>query len=160
MSAVRFCPRPPFYTVERCFLTLSPTESNGWPILSGNTDLPADASGFLLASTPALSCCHYVFGNRLRHRHAFYLTLTRDWNKRLLVDGDIFSFGVWMHFGLIITLFVLYAFQIHAGLKLLKSTSNNKTVKREHRMQAKGILLARALVIITGAILFEPTNVS
>jgi len=27
-------------------------------------------------------------------------------------------------------------------------------------MQAKGILLARALVIITGAILFEPTNVS
>ena len=90
----------------------------------------------------------------------FYLASTRDWNKRLLVDGDILSFGVWMHFGLIITLFVLYAIQIHAGLKLLKSTINNETVQHEHRMQAKGILLARALVIITGAILFEPTNVS
>jgi hypothetical protein len=90
----------------------------------------------------------------------FYLALTRDWNKRLLVDGDILSFGVWMHFGLIITLFVLYAIQIHAGLKLLKSTTNNETVQREHRMQAKGILLARALVIITGAMLYEPTIVS
>ena len=132
------------------------------------------AGPFYLATLTFLLMLAGFYWHRLRRFHVvimssviafdigmpFYLALTRDWNKRLLVDGDIFSFGVWMHFGLIITLFVLYAFQIHAGLKLLKSTSNNKTVKREHRMQAKGILLARALVIITGAILFEPTNVS
>jgi len=88
----------------------------------------------------------------------FYLVMTRDWNKRLLVNGDILSFGVWMHFGLIITLFVLYAIQVHAGLKLLKSTAEIENVRREHRLQAKGILLTRALVIVTGAMLFEPVN--
>lgn len=90
----------------------------------------------------------------------FYLAMTRDWSKRLLIDGDILSFGVWMHFGLIITLFVLYAIQIQAGVKLLKSTTNREKVQREHSMQAKGILLARALVIVTGAMLFEPADVN
>ena len=88
-----------------------------------------------------------------------YLVMTRDWNKRLLVDGDILSFGVWMHFGLIITLFVLYAIQVQAGLKLLKTTTDREKVQREHRMQAKGILLTRLLVIATGAMLFEPANI-
>ncbi len=90
-----------------------------------------------------------------------YLVMTRDWSKRLLTDGDILSFGVWMHFGLIISLFVLYAIQVSAGLKLLKSTPDTITTdtddsRREHRMLAKGILLSRALVIATGAMLSEP----
>ena len=88
----------------------------------------------------------------------FYLAMTRDWNKRLLVDGDILSFGVWMHFGLIITLFVLYAIQIQVGLKLLRTAFDPDQTRREHRMQAKGILLTRALVIVSGAMLYEPAN--
>jgi len=86
----------------------------------------------------------------------FYLMMTRDWSKRLLTDGDILSFGVWMHFGVIISLFVLYAIQISAGLKLLKTTSDTADIRQEHRMLAKGILLARTLVITTGAMLSEP----
>ncbi len=86
----------------------------------------------------------------------FYLMMTRDWSKRLLTDGDILSFGVWMHFGLIIALFVLYTIQVIAGLKLLKATTNTNDSRIEHRMLAKGIMLARALVITTGAMLSEP----
>lgn len=88
----------------------------------------------------------------------FYLMMTRDWSKRLLTDGDILSFGVWMHFGLIITLFVLYTIQVIAGLKLLKATTDTNDSRIEHRMLAKGILLARALVITTGAMLSEPVT--
>ena len=86
----------------------------------------------------------------------FYLMMTRDWSKRLLTDGDIMSFGVWMHFGVIISLFVLYAIQVSAGLKLLKTGTDTDDNRSEHRMLAKGILLARALVITTGAMLSEP----
>jgi len=70
----------------------------------------------------------------------FYLMMTR----------------VWMHFGVIISLFVLYAIQISAGLKLLKTTADTADIRQEHRMLAKGILLARTLVITTGAMLSEP----
>lgn len=87
-----------------------------------------------------------------------YLMMTRDWGKRLLTDGDIMSFGVWMHFGVIISLFVLYAIQVSAGLKLLKTGTDTDDSRREHRMLAKGILLARALVITTGAMLSEPVT--
>lgn len=128
------------------------------------------AGPFYLASLTLLLMLLAVYWHRVQRFHVavmssvivfdigmpFYLAMTRDWNKRLLVDGDILSFGVWMHFGLIITLFVLYAIQIQAGLKLLKTTTDKETVRREHRMQAKGILLTRALVIATGAMLFEP----
>jgi len=128
------------------------------------------AGPFYLATLTFLLMLAGIYWHRIRGFHVvvmstviafdigmpFYLVLTRDWNKRLLVDGDILSFGVWMHFGLIITLFVLYAIQIQAGLKLLKPIINSETVQREHRMQAKGILLTRALVIISGAMLFEP----
>ena len=89
-----------------------------------------------------------------------YLALNRDWGKRLIDDGDILSFGIWMHFGLIITLYVLYAVQIHTALKLRKAAADVDPedlaqARKEHRTQGKGILLARALVIATGAILVE-----
>lgn len=82
----------------------------------------------------------------------FYLYSTRDWKVRLIDDGDILSFMVWTHFGLLITLFVLYALQITAGRQLLKG---NAAARPEHRNIAKGLLLVRALVIASGALLVQ-----
>ena len=92
----------------------------------------------------------------------FYLVATRDWKTRLLDDGDILSFGVWMHFGLIITLYVLYVIQMQSALKMLRSgkkavdVDELEAAHREHRAQGLGILLVRALVIATGAMLADP----
>lgn len=94
----------------------------------------------------------------------FYLMATRDWKTRLLNDGDILSFGVWMHFGLIITLYVLYVIQLQTALKILRSgkkavdMNELELAHREHRAQGMGILLARALVITTGAMLADPAS--
>jgi len=82
----------------------------------------------------------------------FYLYATRDWKTRLIDDGDILSFMVWTHFGLLIALFVLYGLQIAAGRRLLKGDA---TARPEHRSIAKGILLVRALVIASGALLVQ-----
>jgi hypothetical protein len=96
----------------------------------------------------------------------FYLVATRDWKTRLLDDGDILSFGVWMHFGLIVTLYVLYVIQVQTALKMLRSGKQAMTageveaVHREHRAQGVGILLARALVIATGAMLADPVSLA
>lgn len=87
----------------------------------------------------------------------FYLVSTRDWYTRLIVHEDILSFGMWTHFGLLVTLFVLYAIQIQTALRLLKPADQDVGDNRAmHRAQAKGILLVRALVIFSGAILAEP----
>ena len=86
-----------------------------------------------------------------------YLYLTRDWMTRLIGDGDIFSFGVWMHFGLLITLFVLYVIQIMAGIKLAQGNADQSS-RVEHRNVAKGLLIVRALVIVSGALLAQPVR--
>jgi len=85
----------------------------------------------------------------------FYLYSTRDWKTRLIDDGDILSFMVWTHFGLLITLFVLYGLQIAAGRRLLKG---DVSARPEHRSIAKGLLLVRALVIASGALLVQAEN--
>ena len=85
----------------------------------------------------------------------FYLYANRDWKTRLIEHGDIFSFLVWTHFGLLISLFVLYAIQITAGRKLL---SGDAEARPEHRNVAKGILLVRALVIVSGGLLIQPES--
>jgi len=85
----------------------------------------------------------------------FYLYLHRDWKTRLIDQGDIFSFMVWCHFGLLIALFVLYGMQVLAGRRLL---INDESAREEHRALAKGILFTRALVLISGALLAEPQN--
>jgi hypothetical protein len=82
----------------------------------------------------------------------FYLYATRDWKTRLIDDGDILSFMVWTHIGLLIALFVLYGLQIAAGRRLLKG---DVTARPEHRSVAKGLLLVRALVIASGALLVQ-----
>ncbi|WP_455201538.1 hypothetical protein [Kaarinaea lacus] len=83
----------------------------------------------------------------------FYLYANRDWKTRLIDHGDILSFLVWTHFGLLIALFVLYVIQIAAGRKLLAA---DMTARNEHKNVAKGILLVRALVILSGALLVQP----
>jgi hypothetical protein len=87
----------------------------------------------------------------------FYLYANRDWKTRLIDDGDILSFLVWSHFGLLIALFVLYFIQALAGRKLL---AGDQSAWAEHKNVAKGILLVRALVIISGALLVQPASSS
>ncbi len=85
-----------------------------------------------------------------------YLLLTRDWYTRLIEREDILTFGVWMHFFVVLVLYVLYLFQILAALKILKKEDADGTARNEHRAQAKGIILIRAFVIFTGALLYDP----
>ncbi|NOX42773.1 MAG: hypothetical protein GXP19_03440 [Gammaproteobacteria bacterium] len=92
----------------------------------------------------------------------FYLFFNRDWEARLIDSGDILSFSVWMHFGFVLTLYILYAFQIHSVVKMLKrnvgveAAEDAKDAKEDHRGQGKAILILRALVILTGTILIDP----
>jgi hypothetical protein len=83
----------------------------------------------------------------------FYLLMTRDWQKRFFQDGEILSFLLWMHLMLIITLYVLYVVQVQAGRKILRGDTK---IRAEHRGQGIGILITRALVIMTGGLLVEP----
>ncbi len=82
-----------------------------------------------------------------------YLYLNRDWYGRLIEQGDIFSFLVWMHLGLVITLFFLYALQIGSGRRLLKGDPD---AREDHRNNARAVLATRVLVILTGALLYVP----
>ena len=79
-----------------------------------------------------------------------YLYVANDWPKRLIEKGEIFSFSIWMHVMLIIALYSLYVIQIQAGKRLLHA---GKDARKEHRQQAIGILAARMLVFVTGALL-------
>lgn len=137
------------------------------------------AGPFIVATLTFLLMLAAMYWHRLRRFHVsvmvsvmlfdlampFYLVATRDWKTRLLDDGDILSFGVWMHFGLIVTLYVLYVIQVQTALKILRAgkkavdVDEQQVAHREHRAQGLGILLARALVIITGAILADPVTV-
>lgn len=82
-----------------------------------------------------------------------YLYMNRDWKERLIDGGEIFSFLIWMHLGLVLTLYALYVLQINEGRKLLKDGNEFREI---HRNQGRGILLARFLMILTGALLYEP----
>jgi hypothetical protein len=82
-----------------------------------------------------------------------YLYMTRDWHKKLIEHGEIFSFLMWMHFILVITLYVLYVVQIQTARRLL---GGDDAVRKDHRTQGIGILITRGLVIFTGALLAEP----
>jgi len=86
----------------------------------------------------------------------FYLYATRDWHKRLIEQGDISSFGVWMHLGLVLTLYALYVFQVMSVRGVL---SGNADARTNHHGQGKAMLVVRGLVILTGAMLAEsPTE--
>ena len=81
----------------------------------------------------------------------FYLYLNRDWYGRLIDGGEILNMLLWMHLALVITVFIMYFMQISEGRKILAGGHDRET----HAAQGKGILLARGLMIFTGALLFE-----
>jgi len=85
-----------------------------------------------------------------------YLFMTRDWYNQLIVQGDILTFGVWIHFMLVITLYVLYAVQVQVARTIVARKENVERIielKKEHRAQGLGILVTRPMMIFTGALL-------
>jgi hypothetical protein len=82
----------------------------------------------------------------------FYLYMSKDWHRRLIVEGELTSFLLWTHFLLLLSLYVLYVMQVQAGRRLLRG---DETAREDHRGQGKAILWVRAFVIITGALLVE-----
>ncbi|MDX8398214.1 MAG: hypothetical protein R8K49_07850 [Mariprofundaceae bacterium] len=87
-----------------------------------------------------------------------YLYLTHDWWQRLVVHGDIFSFLVWSHLMLVMVLYALYALQIMAGRALLKHPAGPERtrIQVEHHKQFMGVIVARILVLASGALLIVP----
>jgi len=92
-----------------------------------------------------------------------YLYLTHDWWKRLIVDGDIFSFLLWSHLIFVMVLYALYVLQIMAGRAMLQhkpESEDHQRTRAEHRKQFIGIVVARLLVLASGALLIVPKGVS
>lgn len=85
----------------------------------------------------------------------FYLVLTNDWYKRLIEQEEIFSFMVWMHFILVLILYALYGVQIMTVKRMVDGDSE---ARMAHHSQGKGILIARALVIVSAAMLLDPSS--
>lgn len=81
-----------------------------------------------------------------------YLYLYKDWYRRLIVENELTSFLVWIHFMMLVMMYALYVMQVKTALYLLR---NDNSVRIDHRAQGKALLLVRALVIVTGALLVE-----
>lgn len=79
-----------------------------------------------------------------------YLVTHRNWWHRLIEEGDITSFGIWMHLGLLVALYALEFVQVQSARKIL---SGKEEARQTHRGQAKALLVIRAIVIISGGIL-------
>ncbi len=84
-----------------------------------------------------------------------YLIATKDWYKRLIEQEEIFSFMIWMHFILVLTLYALYVLQIMTVKKML---AGDEVARKEHHTQGKGILIARGLVVLSAFMLIEPAE--
>jgi len=82
-----------------------------------------------------------------------YLYTHRDWYHRLIEQEDMFSFLVWMHFGVLVGMYALDGMQILSARKMLRGDPAART---DHHAQGKMMLFARGLVIVTGAILAGP----
>lgn len=87
----------------------------------------------------------------------FYLYLNKDWHRRLIVEGELTSYLLWTHVVLLLTLYMLYGLQVQAGRRLLRG---EPAARPEHRAQGRAILLVRAFVIFTGALLVEAPPVN
>lgn len=82
----------------------------------------------------------------------FYLYLTKDWYRRLVVEGELTSFLLWTHLLLVLTLYMLYVMQIQSARHILRGELG---MRADHGAQGRAILLVRAFVILTGALLVE-----
>jgi hypothetical protein len=83
----------------------------------------------------------------------FFLYLHRNWYHRLIEQGDIVSFLVWMHFGVLVGMYVLDVMQLITARRILQG---DNAARVDHHAQGKMLLFARGLVIVTGAILASP----
>jgi len=83
----------------------------------------------------------------------FYLYATKDWSRRLIDQHEIFSFILWMHLMLLITLYTLYFFQVRSARALLRDPRS--AARGEHKSQGLGIIIVRGLVLVSGAMLVE-----
>jgi len=82
-----------------------------------------------------------------------WLYMTHDWKRRLIDDGELFSFLVWTHLFLILTLYCLYVLQVMAGRQL---KAGLQEARESHRVQSRGIFIVRVFVFLTGALLIAP----
>jgi len=82
-----------------------------------------------------------------------WLYLTHDWKRRLIDDGELFSFLIWTHLFLILTLYSIYVLQILAGRQL---QAGKREARESHRVQSRGIFVIRVFVFLSGALLIAP----
>jgi len=87
----------------------------------------------------------------------FYLYATQEWSRRLIDQQEILSFMVWMHLILVITLYMLYFFQLRSVRAMLGGDSQ---ARGEHKTQGLGIIIVRGMVLLTGALLVEPESLA
>lgn len=85
----------------------------------------------------------------------FYFIARREWYLRFIAHEDILTFGVWMHFMLVLILYVLYAFQIYAARRILNNLDDDGVSRSDHRAQGTAILWVRAFVILSGMMLYD-----
>ncbi|MBI1175453.1 MAG: hypothetical protein GC139_09350 [Sideroxydans sp.] len=83
-----------------------------------------------------------------------YLYTHRHWWRRLIDHQEILSSLVWMHFCLLMVLYVLYAVQVLSARKMLRG---DPEARLSHHGQGKAMLIVRALTILSGAMLATPT---
>lgn len=82
----------------------------------------------------------------------FYLFQIGDWKKRLIDQEEIFSFLIWMHVGLVLCIYILFAAQVATAFKIVQAQTDVRTV---HRMQGRAAILVKLLIVLTGAILIK-----
>ena len=86
-----------------------------------------------------------------------WLYLIHDWKRRLIDDGELFSFLIWTHLFLILTLYSIYVLQVLAGRQMLAGANE---AREGHRVQSRGIFIVRLFVFLSGALLIAPDSVA
>jgi len=81
-----------------------------------------------------------------------YLYIFKDWYRRMIVESEITSLLIWIHLMMIVMMYALYVMQVKTALRLLRG---DNSMRIDHGAQGRAILLVRALVIFTGALLVE-----
>lgn len=93
-----------------------------------------------------------------------YLYTHRDWYGQLVTHEGAADFILWCHWALLMTLYILYLLQAKSGMALAKAGdgSDKKSLKlREgHHLQARGVLLVRLCVILSGWAVYDPAFVA
>ena len=84
-----------------------------------------------------------------------YLYMTHDWVHRLIDQEELFSFAIWSHLFLILTLYSLYVLQVLSGKQMIAQRYESR---QNHRVQSRGILVIRALVFLSGVLLIAPST--